>query len=271
MADYKIINNITPQQGIEMITIQNLLVNTSRSNYSTQTQHVVPQTAFEASKTLLLAQAEKIILKKSQKGIFSVMAYFIKFGFKSGCFIKQANYAIQLKKFGYKALRRQQVGIICAKLVELGLVKRIQRHRRAPYEYSLTNLGEAYYEVQNPGYQKQAERRRDDWPDEKKPYIENNKNRTSQLRSSFNKTSYSNFKEKRMNYSTSEPVRPPIQSERRQEIEKEARRKALEALKREGVKDPALTGLKVDYDDLKRYSERFEGYVYYYRNQMSMN
>ncbi len=250
-----------------MITIQNLLVNTSRSNYSTKTQHVVPKTAFEAPKTLLLAQAEKIILKKSQKGIFCVMAYFIKFGFKEGCFIKQANYAIQLKKFGYKALRRQQVGIICAKLVEPGLVKRIPRHRRAPYEYSLTNLGEAYYEMQNPGYQKQAERRRDDWPDEKKPYIETDKNRTSQLRSSFNKTSYKNFGGKTMHVKSQQDI------DRDKLNEMRATERAKEALRMEGLEDPfknALPGVKVDYEKAREYNAKLSSYTCYFRNSLQV-
>lgn len=248
-----------------MIAIQNLVVNTSRSNYSTKTQHVVPQTAFEAPKPLLVAQAEKIKLKKSQQGIFSVMTYFIKFGFKEGCFIKQSNYAIQLKKFGYKALRRQQVGIICAQLVEIGIVKRVQRHRRAPYEYYLTPLGETLYAMQNPGYQKQAEKRRDDRPDDKKPYIENDKNRTSQLRSSFNKSSYNNSWGKDMNARTQEAIDQDKLNESR------AVEMAKEALSREGIEDPfkkSAKGHKIDYDEVKKYGDKLSSYTYYFRNSL---
>ena len=213
-----------------MIQRQIAQINTSVSNYSTKTLPVVSKEILDTSQPMLEALAKKITLKKSQQGVFSVMAYFIKFGFKEGCFIKQENYAIQLKKFGYKGLRRQQVGIICAKLVELGLVSRFRRHRRSPWEYSLTSLGEAFYELKNPSY-KPVEKRHGDWPDEKKPYIENDKNRTSQLRSSFNKTSYKNSWGKDVNAKSQEQLNRDKINESR------ATQMAKEALAREGLHD----------------------------------
>lgn len=250
-----------------MIAIQNALVNSLPSSYLNQPQHIVPSLSINVPQALLVAKAEKIKLKKSQQGIFSVMTYFIKFGFKEGCFIKQSNYAIQLKKFGYKALRRQQVGIICAQLVEIGIVKRIQRHRRAPYEYYLTPLGETLYAMQNPGYQKQAERRRDDWPDDKKPYIETDKNRTSQLRSSFNKTSYKNFGGKTMHVKSQQDI------DRDKLNEMRATERAKEALRMEGLEDPfknALPGVKVDYEKAREYNAKLSSYTCYFRNSLQV-
>lgn len=258
--------------------ITNTLVQ-SNSNLSSSHAYALysdDKPGFKLPQPIINTLAKKIKLKKSQLGIFSVMAYFIKFGFKEGCFIKQANYAIQLKKFGYRALRRQQVAIICSFLVEAGLVSRIQRHRRSPYEYQLTELGEAYYLMQNPGYQKQAETRRDDWPDEKKPYIENDKNRTSQLRSSFNKTSYKNSWGKNMESKSSLAHLPKPRTQESLDKDKinelRAAELAKEALIREGLQDPyknADRGLKVDYDAAREYSAKLSSYTCYFRNTLN--
>lgn len=278
MADYKIINNITPQQGIEMITIQNIIVNTSPSNFLSKTQDVVSKSSFEIPKPLLVAQAKKIKLKKSQAGILAVMCYFIKFGFQEGCFIKQDNYAKQLKKFGYKGIRRQQVSIICSALVKMGLVSRIRRHRRSPYEYQLTSLGEVYYEMQNPGYQKQAERRRDDWPDDKKPYIETDKNRTSQLRSSFNKSSYKNSWGKNIESKSFVSHFPVAKSQEQLDRDKNneirATQMAKEALEMEGLHDPyknTANALQIDYEQAREYGSKLSSYTCYFRNKLNAN
>lgn len=262
----------------EMISNTISQSNTSVSNFSYKTQYVVSNTSFSLPRPLLIDLAKKITLKKSQMGIFSVMAYFIKFGFKEGCFIKQENYAVQLKKFGYKALRRQQVAIICSFLVEAGLVTRTRRHRRSPYEYQLTSLGLAYYEIKNPSYQKQAEPRRDDWPNEKKPYIEKDKNRTSQLRSSFNKTSYKNSWGKKMETTSFAlnltNAKSQEQLDKAKLNELRATEMAKEALAREGLQDPyknPSAALKVDYDKSREYSSKLTSYTCYFRNQLSLN
>lgn len=252
--------------------------NTSVSNFSTKTQDIVSNTSFSLPRPLLIDLAKKITLKKSQLGIFSVMAYFIKFGFKEGCFIKQANYAIQLKKFGYKALRRQQVSFICSFLVESGLVTRTRRHRRSPYEYQLTSLGEEYYLLQNPSYQKQTEPRRDDWPNEKKPYIENDKKRTSQLRSYFNKTSYKNSWGKKMETTSFASNSPTAKSQEQLDKAKlnelRATEMAKQVLEREGLIDPyknAPGALQVDYEVAREYSSKLSSYTCYFRNQLRAN
>ena len=250
----------------------------TKSTYSAQEQSKPQAIDFKIPKPALDILAKKIKLKKSQYGVFSVMSYFIKFGFKEGCFIKQANYAIQLKKFGYKALRRQQVAIICAHLVELGLVSRIQRHRRAPYEYQLTELGESYYSFKNPSYQKQPEPRRDDWPDEKKSYIENDKNRTSQYRSSFNKTIYKNSWGKNMDSKSfachSVNAKSQEQLNRDKNNEQRATQMAKEALDREGLQDPyktALNPLQIDYDKAREYGSKLSSYTAYFMNSLRAN
>lgn len=248
------------------------------SSYNHKTQHVVSQAELKPTGPLLQAFAKQITLKKSQFGIFSVMAYFIKFGFKEGCFIKQTNYAAQLKKFGYRPLRRQQVAILCGQLVEKGLVTRTRRHRRAPYEYQLTELGQAYYLIKNPQYQKQPEPRRDDWPDEKKPYIENNKNRTSQSKILFNKTSYKNSWGQDMKNSSAQTIGLQVKTQERLDRDKineqKAESMAIEALEREGMQNPyknAPRGTQVDYVTARDYNAKLSSYTCYFRNSLSAN
>ena len=240
-------------------------------------QHIVSKSETATSSPLQIAFAKQIKLKKSEYGIFSVIAYFNIFGFKDGCFIKQENYATQLKKFGYKALRRQQVGLLCGKLVSMGLVSRIRRHRRAPYEYSLTPLGEAFYELKNPTY-KPHEKPRQDWPDEKKPYIENDKNRTSQLRSSFNKSSYNHFGKQNMNTKQFPVIGPQVKTQAQLDRDKinesKAAEMAKEALEREGLQDPyknAPRGTQIDYETARNYNSKLSSYTCYFQNTLNAN